>query len=117
MTELEFAERDLTIRVQGADKFWALKSELKIPLDHIVDVTYDPEIAKAWYHGLKMPGSQIPGVLTAGTFYKAGEKVFWDVHHADKTIVIHLKDESYHKLVIEVNDPQYEIARIEAKIK
>ena len=112
MTELEFVGDNLIIKVKGADKLWALKSELTIPLAHIVDATYDPQIAKAWYHGFKAPGTGIPGVLTAGTFYRHGQKVFWDVHHPDKTIVITLKDESYNQLVIEVEQPQFELDRI-----
>jgi hypothetical protein len=31
--------------------------------------------------------------------------VFWDVHDPEKTVVIHLKDERYARLVIEVDDP------------
>ena len=40
-----------------------------------------------------MPGTNIPGVLTAGTFYQHGKRVFWDVHNPDNTVVIELKDE------------------------
>lgn len=116
MTKLEISDTQLIIEVQGADKLWALKSELKIPLSHIKTARYDPEIAKKWYHGLKLPGSNIPGVLTAGTFYKAGQKVFWDVHHPDKTIVIELEHENYDQLIIEVADPQTEIERIKAAL-
>jgi hypothetical protein len=35
-----------------------------------------------------MPGTNIPGVLTAGTFYQDGKRVFWDVHNPDNTVVI-----------------------------
>lgn len=116
MTQLEFDDTTLTIKVQGADKFWALKSELKVPLEHVVEANYDPEVARGWYHGLKLPGSNIPGVLTAGTFYRQGQKVFWDVHHPDKTIIITLKDEQYNQLVIEIEDPHSGIDRIKSAI-
>ena len=33
------------------------------------------------------------GLITAGTFYQEGERVFWDVHEPEKTVVIRLKDE------------------------
>jgi len=29
----------------------------------------------------------VPGVITAGTFYQDGKRVFWDVHHPEKAIV------------------------------
>jgi hypothetical protein len=53
-----------------------------------------------------MPGSNIPGVLTAGTFYQDGQRVFWDVHNPDNTIVIELRDERYNELIVEVADSQ-----------
>ncbi len=40
-----------------------------------------------------MPGTSIPGVLTAGTFYHDSKRVFWDVHNPENTVVIELKDE------------------------
>lgn len=106
MVDLSLAEGKLTLQVRGADKLWALKSSLEIPLVHIVRVRADPEIARGWWHGLKMPGTNVPGVITAGTFYQDGKRVFWDVHHPDKTIVIDLHDEQYNQLIVEVADPQ-----------
>jgi hypothetical protein len=55
--------------------------------------------------GIKAPGARIPGVIQAGTFYKDGAKVFWDVHHGDHAVVIDLADQSYDRLVVEVTDP------------
>jgi hypothetical protein len=92
--------------VRGADKLWALKSSLEIPLIHITGVRADPEAARGWYHGIRMPGTNVPGVITAGTFYQDGKRIFWDVHHAEKTIVIDLRDERYSELIVEVDDPE-----------
>jgi hypothetical protein len=39
------------------------------------------------------------------TFYQDGKRVFWDVHHPEKTIVIDLHDERYKELIVEVDDP------------
>jgi hypothetical protein len=105
MVTHEIAGSNLILRVEGMDKLWALKSELVIPLRHITDIRMDEEVAKGWWHGLKFPGSNIPGVLTAGTFYQDGKRVFWDVHTPDAAVVISLADEAYNELVIEVEDP------------
>src|SRR3954466_9726904 len=91
--------------VEGWDKLWALKSQLEIPLAHIQSVRADPEPARGWWHGLRLPGTQIPGLLTAGTFYQDGEWGFYDVHDPDKTIVLELDHEHYKRLVIEVAEP------------
>jgi hypothetical protein len=95
----------IRLSVQGWDKLWALRSELEFPLAHVMSVRIDPEPARGWFHGLRLPGTQIPGVLTAGTFYWNGEFVFYDVHDPEKTIVLELDHEHYKRLVIEVEDP------------
>ena len=38
----------------------------------------------------RLLGSQVPGILTAGTFYEQGGVVFYDVHDPDRTIVLEL---------------------------
>jgi len=84
--DLSIAEGKLVFHVRGADKLWAFRSSLEIPLVHIAGVRADPEAARGWYHGIRMPGTNVPGVITAGTFYQDGKRVFWDVHHPEKTI-------------------------------
>ena len=83
-------------------KLWTLKSRLEIPLEHISGVRSATEER---VRGIRLPGTYVPGLVTAGTFYQAGKKVFWDVHNFDKAIAIDLRDESYTSLSIEVSDP------------
>ena len=114
MVDLSVQEGKLMLHVLGADKLWALKSSLEIPLEHITGIRADPEIARGWLHGIRMPGTQIPGVITAGTFYQHGQRVFWDVHHPEKTVVIELHDERYNELIVEVENPQMAVQQISA---
>ncbi len=112
MVELAVSEGKLLVNVRGADKVWALKSSLEIPLEHITEVRMDPTVAKGWWHGLRCPGTRVPGVITAGTYYTRHQKTFWDVHNPDRAIVIELRDESYDRLVVEVADPESAVALI-----
>ena len=111
--DLSIAEGKLTLHVRGADKLWAFKSSLEIPLVHIASVRADPEAARGWYHGIRIPGTNVPGIITAGTFYQDGKRVFWDVHSPEKTIVIDLHDERYNELVVEVDDPEEAVRLIQ----
>jgi hypothetical protein len=113
LVDLSIAEGKLILHVRGADKLWAFKSTLEIPLVHIAGVRADPETARGWYHGIRMPGTNVPGVITAGTFYQDAKRVFWDVHHPENTIVIDLHDERYNQLVIEVADPEAAVKLIQ----
>ena len=79
----------------------------------MVGAEANPEVALQWRKGVRAPGTHVPGVITAGTFYQEGEPVFWDVHDPEKTVVIQLRDERYARLVIEVDDPHATAAAIQ----
>lgn len=105
MIEITVTGPTAIFEVRSWDKFWALRSRLEIPLAHIRGVRADVEIARGWWHGIKAPGTNVPGVITAGTFYQHGKRVFWDVHHPERTIVVELTHEHYDELIVEVADP------------
>ena len=113
MVDLAVADGKLHVNVLGADKLWALKGSLEIPLEHVTAIRADPAAAKGWYHGLRFPGTNLPGVITAGTYYQDGQKVFWDVHRPENAVVIGLSDESYDRLIVEVADPEAAVALIQ----
>lgn len=116
MVALSIEDGVATFEVEGADKLWALKSRLQIPLAHVRGARIDPEIARGWWHGLRAPGTSVPGIITAGTFYQHGKRVFWDVHDPSHVIVVELVDERYDELVIEVEDPAIAVATIAAAV-
>jgi hypothetical protein len=55
MVDLSVSGGNLVLRVRGADKLWALKSFLEIPLAHTAEVRADSTVAHGWWHGLRMP--------------------------------------------------------------
>jgi hypothetical protein len=113
VAEVELTGDALIVHVRGMDRLWALKSRLEIPLAHVVSAEVCPEVALGWRMSIRAPGTHMPGVITAGTFYKEGERVFWDVHDPESTVVIHLKDDQYARLIIEVDDPPATAAAIQ----
>jgi hypothetical protein len=116
MVNLSISGGNLHLHVQGADRLWAFKGSLEIPLRHIASIRAGPSVAHGWWHGIRFPGTNIPGVLTAGTFYKDGKRVFWDVHHPENTVVIELLDETYGELIVEVADPQLMVEQVRAAL-
>jgi hypothetical protein len=105
----------LTVVVRGFDKLWSMKSQLDIPIAHVRGAAVDPAIVhepKGW----RGPGSNVPGVITAGTFHQDGKRIFWDVHHGDNAVVIELQHDSFERLVVEVDDPYAAVALIESAL-
>jgi hypothetical protein len=117
MVEISITNDHLHLEVKGLDKLWTFKSQLDIPLRHIRDVRYDPDAASGWWHGFKLVGTNLPGVITAGQFYQHGHRVFWDVHNPAKSIIIQLHDESYGELIVEVSDPLFAVQQIKASLE
>jgi hypothetical protein len=113
MTEVEIYGDALIVHVRGMDRLFSFERRLKIPLSHVLGAVADPRVSLAHSKALRAPGTYLPGVITAGTFYQEGDRVFWDVHKPEQAIVIRLEDERYSRLVIEVEDPTSTVAAIE----
>ena len=106
MVDITIESGKAVFEVEGWDKFWALRSRLQIPLSHIKGARADEDAAKGWWHGVKVGGANIPGVITAGTFFTRGRLVFYDTHKPEHTIVVDLDEhENYDALILQVRDP------------
>ncbi|MFS8200826.1 hypothetical protein ACLVWQ_19335 [Streptomyces sp. CWNU-52B] len=106
----------LTAEFQGLDRLWTLRGSLEIPLAHVRGATHDPGMAREW-KGIRVAGTHLPGVITAGHFRHDGEHLFWHVKNPNKAVVIELADaKTYDRLVIEVDDPRATVALIEESI-
>ena len=102
--------------VEGLHKLWSFRSQIEIPLAHILGVEADPAQVGRWWHGIKVIGTDVPGMFAAGTFYYHGELVFWDVFDTARTVIVSLEHERYKKLIIEVADVDATVARLRAAI-
>ena len=100
-TYVEVHEDHLVVDVRGTEKAMTLLSRLLIPLEHVQGAEANPEIEHTLWRGWRIPGVHLRGVR------------FYDVHgHREKTIVIHLKDETHDRLIVEVEDPAEVVAKI-----
>lgn len=117
MAEVAVDGEILRITVQGLDRVLALRSHLDVPLAHVRDARVDSEVARGWYHGLRAPGANIPGVVIAGTFYREGGRTFWDVHDPERVIVLELDHEHFAQVVLGVEDPVGAVQRIRAALR
>ncbi len=116
MVEIDLSGANLVFRVKGLHKIWALTSELEIPVEHIKSVRKDIELAKSLPSGIKESGVEIPGMISAGTFYQDGKRIFRDISNPENALVFELSDETYAELIVEVEYPDEAIALVEDAI-
>jgi hypothetical protein len=106
MTRVEIHQGRLRVEVLGWDKLWAFKSRLDFPLEHVFGMRrWEKGTDRMTWRWIRAPGTQFPGVITAGTYHGNGERVFYDVHDFENAIVIELKDEWFSRLIVEVPEP------------
>lgn len=105
MVKIEKEGDNFVFVIEGLHKLWALKSSLTIPATHIIKA-YANTATSAWVWGLRMPGTQIPGIITAGSYIVKDGIIFCDISDVSKSIIVELQDEHYTKLVIEVENPE-----------
>jgi hypothetical protein len=100
-TYVDVHEDHLVVDVRGREKALTGLSRLRIPLEHVQGAEADPQIEYTLWRGWRIPGVHLAGVR------------FYDVTgHRDKTIVIRLQDETYDRLIVEVQDPAEVVAKI-----
>lgn len=74
------SDNQLTIKLEGLEKFWGLKSKINLPKDKIVSVEFYPMfefVGRIWRVG----GTGIPGAIYAGHFRGGGQRYYLYLHH------------------------------------
>ncbi len=117
MVKLSIKDDTLVVFVLGSHKFFALKTQLLVSLSHVRSIRHDPGHAERWWHGIKMPGTDIPGFFVAGTFWTSDGWRFWDVRHPANAVTIELHDEQLAEIIVEVEDPEAAVAMVNEAIK
>ncbi len=105
MVRIEREDANFIFEIVGFHKIWTLTSKLIIPMAHIQDA-YPNEQRLDFIPGLRLPGTHIPGLITAGTYIMRDGTIFCDVVNHANSIAVELRDEYYKMLVIEVENPR-----------
>lgn len=120
MTTIEITADELVVHVRGVERVLALRSELRVPLAHVLGAEPSPpEVRQRWRDLLRahVPGTDLPFVLMEGSFlFRGGELAFWDVRDPDRTVLVRLDHERYRTLVLQVDDPAATAAAIDAAV-
>ncbi|MCU1370262.1 MAG: hypothetical protein JWO77_1456 [Ilumatobacteraceae bacterium] len=103
---------ELLVRPVGLVRLWALSKGLDCPVTAISDVGVSPR--KGLVKGWRLPGTHLPGIMTAGTFRAHGDKDLWMVGRAKEVLVIELHDQPYRHLIVQVEDPHAAVEALRA---
>ena len=104
MVTVTATDTHYVFKINGWHQFWAFENVIKVEKQNVISASQTQDEFTFWI-GWKIPGTQIPGIITAGTFIKKGKRNFWDVCNKKNTIVVQLQNSNYNKLIIEVENP------------
>jgi len=119
MARVVIEDGQLVIKMKGARKFFALKSEVAVPLANVESVTTGLEWKELPRFFEKVMGSNVSDIYYGGTFKEGGfwnadgDKLFFDLKRREEAIVVALRDEEFKRLIIGCETPDETVAIIQ----
>lgn len=106
MAELIREGAEIVLKLRAVEKLEGVHGDIRVPVSEVRAVTVVEDVIHA-VHGLKMPGSRIPGVFAMGTFLSKEGTTFAIVHHQNKRgVKVDLASSSFQSLIVGTDDPE-----------
>ncbi|MBV6627892.1 MAG: hypothetical protein KI793_34045 [Rivularia sp. (in: Bacteria)] len=105
---INILEQSLQIEFTVKEQFLAVRFHKlwNIPLSHIKQTTTTAPLT-TWKE-LRSPGTCIPGLVKAGTYYTPRGKEFWLANYQKGNyLTIELEDENYKRIIMTVDDNEF----------
>ncbi len=99
-----FTNKDgFRIELHGREQFWALRAHIKVPVETITDVRFEPRFQDWRKWQVRMPGTHAPRLLLAGSYWT---ELGWDFLYIKRPLKF-LNPIVLDVLVIETNQNRY----------
>ena len=98
--KLEISNGKLIIDLGDLEKALAIRGGFEIPLQNIVKA--GTEAHRTGWKEVRAPGTHLPGVIKAGTYYTPRGREFWYVTEKG-VLVLELQNEAYKRIVLSVD--------------
>jgi hypothetical protein len=98
--QLSRTTEHLIIQLTSWERVWAihLGPTITIPLQQILSVT--TQVPPTTWLELRAPGTFLPGVIKAGTYYTERGREFWYVRSTEPGLCLDLSPVAYYKRIV-----------------
>lgn len=103
----------VTLSLSALEKAEAVHGDVTVPRSAIVSARLVPD-GMAEVHGLRIPGTGIPGVIMVGTWRASDMVTFAACHGRKPAVVLDLTGQRYDRIVATVDDPAAVVAGLTA---
>lgn len=102
--KIQMTSTSLMLQLDWHERLWAfhLSPHIDVAIANIRRVSTD-EPDMEWY-ALRAPGTAIPGVFVAGTYYTKRGREFWYVSRSPNYLVLDIEGEYYKRIVLTLAD-------------
>jgi hypothetical protein len=111
MAQLLVDDDVVTVSLSGIEKAEALHGDVSVPRAAVVSARAVPD-GMAEVHGLRMPGTGLPGVIMVGTWREAERVTFAVCHGRGPAVVLELTGQRYDRIVVTVENPEEVVASL-----
>lgn len=116
MIEARIGATDLIIELRGWSALWSFRKRIAIPLESIREVApADSSLARGLWKRLRAPGTFVPGVIIAGTYYGRDGRSFWYVRDFRRAVRIECARGPFRRLILEIDDPEPFVEAIQSR--
>lgn len=116
MPMLELTKEELIVHLNLWETLASFQKSIRIPLENVRGAT-DDEGFRGSALGLRSPGTGLPGIISAGTFRKGGDRQFAFVTRGTHPVVIELTHERWARIILGVTDARNMAIRINAAVE
>ncbi|GAB3555784.1 hypothetical protein [Spelaeicoccus albus] len=105
MANILMDDDTVTVSLSALEKVEALHGDVSVARSAIVGIHEVPD-GLAEVHGVRLPGTGLPGMILVGTFREPDRRTFAVCHGANPAVVFDLKGEHFDRLVVTVDNPE-----------
>lgn len=104
MAKLLVNDDIVTVSLSAVEKAEALHGDVSVPRSAVASARVVPDGLDE-VHGLRMPGTGLPGVIMAGTWRDKERVTFAVCHGRRPAVVLELTGQHYDRFVVTVENP------------
>jgi hypothetical protein len=91
--EYRYYRDDIIIELSNLEKILSLHNSFRIPITQIIEVS--ATLLPPTWKEIRAPGTAIPALIKAGTYYTSRGKEFWMLKKKDNPIRIELSNNNF----------------------
>lgn len=111
VAELVMTDETVTVSLSVLEKAEAVHGNVSVPRVAVVTARVVPD-GMDEIHGMRMPGTGLPGVIMVGTWRDRDRITFAVCHGRRPAVVLELTGQHYDRIVVTVDNPDEVVASL-----